>query len=241
MEQGKSSTVWLAAHYVFATLYSCRSPVSSASSVLITPTPGPATVRLALIRNGIELYGFEQVRAELFSLICSAEIVIRPPERIAISAHNLHAYKNSENARLAVPHLNRSICYREYAHASGPMTIYIRVPVRHQGAVQSILRGIGYWGQAHSLAQCTQIDCANPVRLECAAPLRTFNVQAPVRHLVAGFVTEFRDSEVTWDEVVTGMNLVKKDVIRPELYVWPMKVCAQYANGRLLQRCSLGA
>lgn len=40
---------WLAADYHFPATYSSRLPFSSPNSALISPAPGPATVRLALI------------------------------------------------------------------------------------------------------------------------------------------------------------------------------------------------
>ncbi len=60
-------------------------PMSSANSAPVMPAPGPATVRLALIRVGIEAFGGEITREELFPLLRSAAVRIRPPERVAIS------------------------------------------------------------------------------------------------------------------------------------------------------------
>jgi hypothetical protein len=57
---------WLAFEYHFPTTYSCRFPLSSSNSALISPAPGPATVRLALIRVGIEVFGRDVVRDKLF-------------------------------------------------------------------------------------------------------------------------------------------------------------------------------
>lgn len=57
---------WLAADYHLPATYSCRLPLSSANSALISPAPGPATVRLALIRASIELFGRDAVCDSLF-------------------------------------------------------------------------------------------------------------------------------------------------------------------------------
>src|SRR5260221_14674265 len=51
------TTEWLAAAYHFPATYSCRVPMSSMNSALAMPAPGPATVRLPLIRKGVELVG----------------------------------------------------------------------------------------------------------------------------------------------------------------------------------------
>jgi len=52
----QSSRVWIAADYHFPSTYSCRIPMSSANCASVMPAQGPATVRLALIRVGIELF-----------------------------------------------------------------------------------------------------------------------------------------------------------------------------------------
>jgi hypothetical protein len=70
---------WLAAEYHLPSLYSCRVPMSSMNSALALPAPGPATVRLALIRTGIEVFGLEYVRDELFPQIRAMGIRIHPP------------------------------------------------------------------------------------------------------------------------------------------------------------------
>src|SRR5262249_20927109 len=88
-----SQTIWLAADYHFPGTYSCRVPMSSMNSIRAMPAPGPATIRLALVRTGIELFGEKRTRHDLFPIIRSAEIAIRPPERVAISTQKIHAYK----------------------------------------------------------------------------------------------------------------------------------------------------
>ncbi len=84
---------WLAADYHLPATYSCRLPLSSANSALISPAPGPATARLALIRASLELFGRDVVRDSLFPWIRAARVLIRPPERVAISGQVLRAYK----------------------------------------------------------------------------------------------------------------------------------------------------
>jgi len=79
----KGSWAWIAADYHFPSTYSCRIPMSSISTALAMPTPGPATVRLALIRTGIKLFGLEMTREELFPVIRDMTVRVRPPERVA--------------------------------------------------------------------------------------------------------------------------------------------------------------
>src|SRR5258708_36299529 len=85
--------LWIAADYHFPSTYSCRIPMSSMTSALVMPAPGPATVRLALICTGIELFGLEMMREELFPMLRAMTVRVRPPARVAISQHRLRAYK----------------------------------------------------------------------------------------------------------------------------------------------------
>src|SRR5713226_5802206 len=118
----KGQRTWLAAAYHFPSTYSCRLPMSSMASALVSPAPGPATVRLALIRVGIEVFGIEYVQSVLFPHICAMPIHIRPPERVAFTSHVLRAYKVEEKTQ----ETNEAPISREVAHAEGLMTIYLQ-------------------------------------------------------------------------------------------------------------------
>src|SRR4051794_3401263 len=102
--------------------------LSSMSSATALPAPGPATVRLALIKNAIERFGLEAVRHELFPVIRAATLRIRPPLRVALAIQMQHAYKASTGGRGRVSRLEQSLGYREMAHAQGAMTVYLQVP-----------------------------------------------------------------------------------------------------------------
>jgi hypothetical protein len=52
-----SEPIWLEASYKFPCTYSIRRPGSSMTSAMALPAPGPGTVRLALTRTALELYG----------------------------------------------------------------------------------------------------------------------------------------------------------------------------------------
>jgi hypothetical protein len=107
--EGRAPRVWVATDYHFPSTYSCRIPMSS---VPIMPGPEPATVRLALMRTGIECYGPDVVRDKLFPILRSAPVYIRPPERVATSQRILRGYKWSEDRAGARPPRSRSWCAR---------------------------------------------------------------------------------------------------------------------------------
>jgi hypothetical protein len=138
----RESDVWLAADYHFPTVYSCRVPMTGMSSALALPTPEPSTVRLAIIRSGIELFGIEDTRKHVFPTIRSMSMYIRPPEHVAFSNHLLRASKDVERS-----HKTRSgsrIMYREIAHATGVMTVYICIPKEMANVYTQLLAAIGY-------------------------------------------------------------------------------------------------
>lgn len=85
--------------------------------------PGSATVRLALVKVGIECFGYDTVRTTLFPIIRSMKLRIRPPENVAFSHHVLRAYKIEE--RQGYVQVNEAPITREMAHAEGPMTVYL--------------------------------------------------------------------------------------------------------------------
>jgi hypothetical protein len=88
--------VWLAANYHLPGTYSCRVPMNSAESAQALPGPGPATVRLALVRAGIEVAGLAHTRDILFPIIAAVLIEVRPPERVALSVQTLEGYKGQK-------------------------------------------------------------------------------------------------------------------------------------------------
>jgi len=210
------------------------------SSALALPAPGPATVRLALIRTAIELFGVAYTRDALFPTICSVDIRIRPPEWVGISDQHQRAYKGKADSEKADKggYTRESLVYREVAHAAGAMTVYIAVPRACQDALSETLMAIGYWGQADSLACCMEVRRSVPRRGDCGAPLVSVGTKHPVGPLVTSIVSEFRDRRVGWDDVMPVLP-VRSDAIRTELYVWPMVVSTRDDTGRVLRRCSI--
>ncbi len=227
--------LWLAADYHFPSTYSCRIPMSSAGSALITPAPGPSTVRLALIQTGIELFGLKITQHELFPIIRSASIQIRPPEKVAISLHRLRAHKwTTGNA--GKQDFQESVILREMAHATEPFTVYIEVPPCEEERFRRLLQAVGYWGKTDSLTYCMSITQHLPDSSICVAPLRTLQSTYSVRQFFACVLTEFRDQQVTWQEIVPKLTSSKNQAFRLDVYVWPMIVEHTLSRSKLLVR-----
>jgi hypothetical protein len=236
---GTPASIWLAADYHFPVTYSCRVPMSSANSALAMPAPGPGTVRLALIRTGIELFGIDYTRDELFPIIRAAPIRIKPPEQVTIFTQTLRGYKGGSGKPGTSDRLDESPIYREFAHATGAMTAYLEIPVAYENSFRELLAAIGYWGQASSLTYCTVISEATPPDDESAIPFEALGAAYPAQRRFSCFVSEFRDAQVKWEEVVPGLCSGKVGAIDIELYIWPMVIYEQRNGGTLLVRRSL--
>src|SRR5215472_16878770 len=211
---------WLAAEYHVPSLYSCKVPMSSMNSALALPAPGPATVRLALIRAGIEVFGFECVRDELFSQIRAMEIRIRPPELVSMTIQTLHAYKVDEQA--IGMQITTAPISRECAHASVPLTIYLEVSSKEVPRWTEILRAIGYWGQGNSLVYCTNVCESVPDPNECVMQIRKWTSQEPLEPFFSSFLTEFRDTMISWNDVLPMLGARKAAILKIDMYIWPM-------------------
>lgn len=161
---------WLVAEYHVPATYSCRLPLSSPNSALVSPAPGPATVRLALVRVGLELFGTQVVRDELFPWIRTAALLIRPPERVALSEQVLRAYKAETDGERVL--LGESVISRQMAHAEGSMMVYLELPRSEHDRWKKLLLSIGYWGQASSFTTCLEVSERHPLKDECAQPLQ---------------------------------------------------------------------
>jgi len=195
------------------------------------PAPGPATVRLALIRTGIELFGVEYVESVLFPHLCATPIHIRPPERIAITSHVLRAYKVEEDTQMSEAPITR-----EMAHAQGLLSIYTRVPRQLQETFSHLFRMIGYWGQASSLAWCTAVASDAPSLQECVLPLHLFSDQIPVGSFFSSILAEFRNGSVTWKEVMPVLGGKSANPLRMDVYVWPLLRTSHHGTGALFVR-----
>jgi hypothetical protein len=230
--------VWVAADYHFPSTYWCRIPMSSMSSAPVMPAPGPATVRLALIKTGIECDGLDTVRDELYPILRSAPVRVRPPERVAISQHLLRGYKWSED-RAKRRTVQESIMVREMAHASGPMTVYLQVPQECERRLSVVLRAVGYWGQSSSLACCLGVREAPPVPGESALPLTRLNGTIHLRPYFSCLAAELRTDRLSWDELVAGEGTHGPEALHLDVYVWPMVTEYHQGAQKLLVRVPL--
>src|SRR5260370_30455270 len=120
--------------------------MSSAGSAMITPAPGPSTVRLPLIQTGIELFGLKTTQHELFPIIRSASIQIRPPEKVAISLHRLRAHKWT-TGKAGKQDFQESVILREMAHATEPLIVYIDVPPGQEERFRRLLHAVCHWAE----------------------------------------------------------------------------------------------
>src|SRR5258708_1563336 len=230
--------LWVAADYHFPSTYSCRIPMSSMSSAPVMPAPGPATVRLALIRTGIECFGLDAVRDELFPILRSAPVRVRPPERVAISQHVLHGYKWSED-KAKRRTAQASIIVREMSHAGGPMTIFLQVPEDFEQRLRVVLQTIGYWGQSSSLASCLGVTNTSPVPGESAMSLSQLDGTFPLRPYFSCLATEFRSDRLSWYDIVPDDDSQRTEAARLESYVLPMITEYRHAAQKLLVRLPL--
>lgn len=210
--------------------------MSSMSSASVQPAPGPATVRLALIRTGLEIVGLEIVRDEIFPLLRTIPLWVRPPERVAISKQLQRVYKVEQRQSKRGILYQESMTVREMAHASGFMTIYAEIPAHQEAWYRLIFRAIGYWGQAESLTTCVSITHQKPPSGECAMPLAAVGCHRPLQPFLSSIVSEFRDHHITWEEIITPD---RTSPLRLDVYVWPLVVVRQSGAGKLLVRRAL--
>lgn len=231
----QSSRVWIAADYHFPSTYSCRIPMSSANCASVMPAPGPATVRLALIRVGIELFGVDSVRQELFPILRSATVRIRPPERVAISQQQIRGYKWSE-ARHKRETIQESVIVREMAHAAGPMTVFLQIPQDAGHRMHRLLQAVPYWGQSSSLTSCLGVMRTAPLLEECALPLDLLDDTAPLRPYFTCPVTEFHSNQLSWEDIAPGGKMPTFSALRCDIYVWPMVTEYRHGTQKLLVR-----
>ena len=227
--------MWLAADYIFPSTYSCRVPMSSMSSARAMPAPGPATVRLALLRTGIEYVGWDVMRDELFPTICSMTVLIRPPERVAFSQHRVQAYKWTGKKTRNYSPLQESVVVREMAHARNAMTLFLEIPTHQATWYHIMLRSVGYWGRTDSLTTCTRIASEAPRQGEYALPFTLLGDDRRLQPYFCCITSEFRTPHPSWEEVVDFSGSARSPV-KLEGYVWPLVSTRHSADGSLFHR-----
>lgn len=233
------TSIWLAAEYHFPSTYSCRVPMSSEAHARVMPAPGPATVRLACIRTAIELFGIDRTREEIFPSLRQIDIRIRPPEQVAITQHRLRGYKRRVEPKKRREVIQESVLLREMAHAYGPMIIYVGIPSQEELIYTALLKTIGYWGQSHSFASCINITHTEPEAGEYALPLRLLGPQYHLQPYFSCLVSEFRNSSLSWEEIVPEELPAKTQFLTLDVYIWPLVLSHQQAGGKLFVRSSI--
>ncbi len=221
---------WLAARYHFPGVYSIRAPMSSVSSAQSLPAPGPATVRLALIRVGIELFGVAYTQSTLFPTIRAMPVQIAPPDRIAFTGHHLRAYKGSGNKNGV--HLVESITWREFAQTNDDLVIFIQIPQRQTEQFAGLLRGVGYWGQQSSFAMCRAVETETPVAGSYGVPLTAVDATQAVQQSVTSLVAEFKTPRLPWEAIQPQLHN-KADFLEIQIYVWPL-IVGEQRSGRIV-------
>jgi hypothetical protein len=229
--------IWLTADYTFASVFSYRMPMSSITAAQALPTPGPATVRLALLRTGFELFGEDATREHIFPIVRAMAVRIQPPERIAIGQQRLRGYKATKKHETIT--IKESPILRDMAHCAGSLRIGINVPSADEPLFRELFTGIGYWGQASGLAWCTDIGQETLAVTSCIAPLQSISRTQQIRGLFTGLATEFRQAAVAWQAVVPALHERQSCALHPNVYVWPLQVIEQRSTGIVLERCSI--
>lgn len=151
----------------------------------------------------------------------------------------LRAYKADEDKGRVV--IGESVIYREMAHAEGVMTVYLQIPLEERGTWETLLRTIGYWGQASSFATCLEVSERAPETHECAQSLQVVGEHVLLRPFFSCILSEFRDSHVAWQEVIpleATPAKTERNPLKLEVYVWPLQVARQSGRSTLLVRSS---
>jgi hypothetical protein len=74
MKKETSNSIWLVAEFAFATTYSIREPGTSTTFIKACPIPGPGSIRLALMKASLELYGETRTRSEILPKVLDMDI-----------------------------------------------------------------------------------------------------------------------------------------------------------------------
>ncbi len=231
---GLSDSMWLAADYRFPSGYSCRVPMSSMHAGLAMPAPSPATIRLALIRVGIEMLGVSATQHHLFPAVARARILVRPPNHVAFSNQILQAFKVSAARGNAAETMEKAPTYREVAQTDGVMTVYMQVPHTDSELYRQLFEAIGYWGTAWSFTCCVDVRQAAPERKECLTMLDQLTAVHSIGSYFACLVADFKSNQVSWEEIQPRLQSGQQRAIKVTIGVWPLVVATQYPGGRLL-------
>ncbi len=119
------------------------------------------------------------------------------------------------------------------------MTVYLKIPKNHSDICRKTLEGIGYWGQANSFACCVDVKHNAPQPGEYAMPFASLPTSRPTQNFFSCLVSDFRDKNVSWEEILPTLEAGKFNGIQLAVYVWPLIIIEQQSNRKLLMRFSL--
>jgi hypothetical protein len=225
---------WIRATYNFPFTFSIRMPLSSMANSIALPAPGPATIRLALIKKGIEHYGVEFTKQVIFPIAIHTNILIKPPPEIAISSQLLHIFKHSEYN--GIIGLVPSIGIREIAHTFTTLEIFLNLAEEEEQIISHLLKSIGYWGQMDSITNCLEVCRLNPKLVDCAFLIDESSIFCKTNNYLRNFVTEIRDKKVTWDEVNRNHPFDRNNsFLKYDIIIWPLVITKYFENGYLLK------
>ena len=91
---------------------------------------------------------------------------MQPPLRVGIGNQLSMILKAKDDGGL-----QSGVGYRETCHADGQIQVFVRVPLRQSGMFKEVLNGIGYWGQGHGFASCTEVQETEPWMVPILLPL----------------------------------------------------------------------
>lgn len=226
--------VWLAAHFHMPSTYSIRSPASSPHNAQTLPAPSPVTVRLALIRKSLEIWGVEFTQDVLFPEIMKAKLYVEPPSGVGVSMQLLKASKTKDPSK---PFAD-SLMYREFCHADGCLVIYLQVTKEMRAHFKRLLCSIGYWGRADSFTTCMKVVVKKPDMSRVIRPLEEISHAERLQNLERGIALQAIDENISWADLCDNkalMNAIKKSVVS-----FGLQVIERHGTSRLLRRHSPG-
>ena len=124
------------------------------------------------------------------------------------------------------------------AQTSGSMTIYLHIPMPEEQNYRRLLQTVGYWGQSDSLTTCISVSQRRPVAGEYMMPLSALSPPSAVQPFFLCLASEFRDAQVTWEEVVVATPAKHEPFLRLDLSLWPL-LKQQRGESKLLTWCPL--
>lgn len=156
--------MWLISEYHPAALFSLKIGVATSTGAKTLFLPTPFAIRTALLDAAIRTRGVG-AGAEIFDMLKSLRLAVRPPERVAVT--NLFAKvlkpkrsdkkKGEEEAddeeAQSAGAMQKSIAFREYAHLDGTLALAFQGAADALSIVQALAPRVNYFGKRGSFFQ----------------------------------------------------------------------------------------